>query len=103
MTTRNKTTLKTALESIDGKMTFGDMVKSLRICEEISQVDMATKLNISRQHLCNIEHGTRYANIELAGKFAEALNYPVDLFIKYAIQDELDRDGYHFHVELNAA
>ena len=87
-----------ALKEIKSHLYFGEMVRSLRMCEEISQVNMAKKLNISRQYLCNIESGERRADVELAVKFAKILGHPEEFFISRLLEDQLFVAGVDYSI-----
>jgi len=92
-----------AIASIKGHLYFGEMLRSLRMCEDISQAAMARLINISRQYLCNIESGERRADLELAIKFAEVLDHPKDFFISRLLEDQLYIAGLDYKVQLNAS
>lgn len=96
MSIKSKVTQKTLkkLENISGsKLTLGKLISSIRNCDEISQVEFANKLNISRQQLCNIEHDRKVISDKLAAKYAEILGYSVPQFIRLALQRSVYRDG----------
>ena len=86
-----------------GPLTFGRMIESIRLSDEISQVELAKRLGISRAHLCDIEKGRRLATPQRAAKFAEVLGYSVTQFVATAIEDQLRRAGIHLKVKLEAA
>ena len=59
------------LESIIGKKpSLGDYILSIRKGEEVSQVELAKTLGISRQNLCDIEHNRRFVSPKMAADFA---------------------------------
>lgn len=90
------------LESLTGKkITLGTLLWSIRECEEMTQVAFAKKLKISRQYLCDIERGRRIVSTKAAADFANKLGYSPMQFIRLAIQDELDKNGFHFDVEIH--
>jgi len=106
MSTKSKITDKTlkSLEKITGSvLTLGGLIGSIRMAEEMTQVAFAKELNISRQHLCDIERGRKPVSPKLAGEYAVRLGYSEKQFIRLALQDELDRAGLHFEVELKYA
>ena len=106
MSTKKSVTDKSLalLESISGKkLTIGSLLWSIRECDEITQIAFADKLGISRQYLCDIEHHRRGLSPEMAAKFAKKLGYSEEQFIRLAIQDELDRVGLPFDVEIKRA
>ena len=82
------------------KMTLGNLLWSLRESEELNQTQLAKKLHISRQYLCDIEHGRRSVSTKTAAEFATKLGYAPIQFIQLAIQDELNKLGFHFDIEL---
>ncbi|MFZ1866165.1 MAG: hypothetical protein WAU39_18225 [Polyangiales bacterium] len=43
------------LESLYGPVTLGGMLWSLRMCDEISQAELAKTLGVSRSHRCDVE------------------------------------------------
>ena len=46
-------------------MTFGSLVRSLRLSDEISQVNLAKKIGVSKQFLSDVEHNRKEIGIEL--------------------------------------
>ena len=86
-----------------GSLTFGRMIESLRLCDEISQMDLAKKVKISKAQLCDIEKGRRQVSPERAAKFAKVMGYSVHQFVALAIEDQLRKAKLKFKVELKAA
>lgn len=92
MNTKNKSA-KTAIRKITGHISFGQMLLSFRNAQEVTQVEMAAKLGISKQELCNIEKDRKFISVERGLAFARALNMPEKTFAKYILQDQLFRAG----------
>lgn len=89
------------LEKISGaRLTLGSLIKSIRLGDEITQVDFANKLGISRQQLCDIEHNRKIVSPKLAAKYASILGYSVQQFIRLALQGIVDRDHLNVIVEI---
>jgi len=86
-----------------GPLTFGQMIESLRLCDEVSQADLARKMKISRAHLCDIEKGRRTVSAERAAQFARVLGYSVNQFVATALEDQLRKAGLKLRVHLHAA
>ena len=62
------------LEEVNGgPLTFGQMLSSWRKCEEMSQAELARKLDISTQKLCDVEKGRRFIGVDRAVEWAQAL------------------------------
>ena len=86
-----------------GPLTFGGLIESLRLCDEITQSELARRMKMSRSHLCDIEKGRRTVRPERAAQFARELGYPVNQFVAVAIEDELRAAGIDVRVRLDAA
>ncbi|MBT8483791.1 MAG: helix-turn-helix transcriptional regulator [Myxococcales bacterium] len=91
------------LESLHGPMTLGDMLWSLRVCDEISQAEFARRLDVSRSHLCDVEKGRKLVSAERAAAWAKVLGFPETVFVKLALQEQLDRAGVKMNVQVEAA
>ncbi len=94
---------KEYLEKEQGRLTLGRTLRAIRLGEEESQTDFASKLGISTQYLCDLEHGRKIVSAKKAKHFAIVLGYSQVQFIALAIQDSLEHDGIHMLVELQAA
>ena len=104
MTIKSKMTEKTLqdIEKITGlKLTLGNLILSIRQADEISQVEFAKKLGITKQHLCDIERGRKPVSPRLAAKYAEILGYSKEQFIRLALQDMVDRDDLNVQVDIH--
>ncbi len=82
---------------------FGDMIRALRQCDEISQTELAKKMGVTRAYLCDIEKNRHVPTIALALKLAKVMGYSHDQFISMAIQDQLKKAGVKMKVELKVA
>ena len=103
MSIKSKMTQKTlkSIERITGtKLSFGKLLWAIRQADEISQIAFATKLKITKQHLCDIEHERKSISPKLAAKYAELLGYSKEQFIRLSLQDLVDREGLNVQVEI---
>ncbi len=102
MTTNHATQDTTMfLEKLSGsKLTLGKLINSIRLGDEFSQVTFATKLGISKQQLCDIEHNRKILSPKLAAKYATILGYSTLQFIRLALQDIIDRDNLNVVIEI---
>ena len=91
------------LEELLGPMTLGGMLWSLRMCDEISQSEFARRLGVSRSHLCDVEKGRKLVSPERAAAWAKVLGFPETVFVKLALQEQLDRAGVKMNVQVEAA
>jgi transcriptional regulator with XRE-family HTH domain len=92
------------LEAITGeKLSLGSFILSIRQGEELSQVEFAKLLGVSRQILCDIEHGRRIISPKKAAEYADRLGYSKKQFVRLCLQDMLDRDHLNLIVEIENA
>jgi transcriptional regulator with XRE-family HTH domain len=88
------------LDALLGPLTFGSMLRTIRVTDELGQPELAEKLSISKSHLCDIEKGRKLVSAARAAEFARILGYPVEQFVRQALEDELAQGGLHFKVAL---
>lgn len=103
MTTARSKKMKFGLKDLEkqyGPLTFGKLLASHRKAEEISQVDMAKKLKISRQKLNDFEHGRRSPSLRFAADVAEALGEHGPTWVSVVIEEMLRKDDLDFKVTL---
>jgi transcriptional regulator with XRE-family HTH domain len=92
------------LENIMGeKLTLGSFILAIRQGEELSQVEFAKMLGVSRQVLCDIEHGRRIISPKKAAEYADLLGYSKKQFVRLCLQDMIDRDHLGLIVEIENA
>lgn len=92
------------LESLnDGPLTFGQVLEAIRMADEQSLSQFSGRLGISRQHLHQLESGTKRASPERAVRFAKALGYSELYFVQLALQDLVDEAGVAAKVEVKVA
>lgn len=95
--------LKLLAKLSGGPLTLGRAIESARKSEELTQLGCAKKLRVSKSHLCDVEKGRKTVSPERAAKWARILGYPESVFVKLAIQAELDAAGLKYRVEIEAA
>jgi transcriptional regulator with XRE-family HTH domain len=83
-----------------GPLTFGKLLESYRLADEVSQKEFSKRLGISQQSLCDMEKGRKIPSPERAAKIAKKLSEPADYWIKLALQDMLREQHLHFEVSL---
>lgn len=85
------------------KLTLGSFIMAIRQGEEESQVEFAKKLGVSRQVLCDIEHGRRFLRPKKAAEYAEILGYSKQQFVRLCLQELIEREGLKMMVEVENA
>ena len=102
MITKKKSNAMKFLESLVGKLTFGGLIGAMRQAEEMSQVEFAKKLGISKQHLCDIEKGRKFVSPERAARFAKILRHSEQSFVALALQDIVNQGELKLKVSVEA-
>ena len=101
---RKKSAAMKFLEDITGgPLSLGKFLQSIRLGEEMSQVEFAGQLGISKSHLCDIEKGRKLVSPERAAMFAKILKYSSEQFVRLALQDQVEKAGLKFKVKIEAA
>ena len=61
---------------------FGKTVRRIRLRKELSQGDLAKRLNVHRSYVSGIERGIRNPSLKVIERFAKALGVEVKNLIK---------------------
>ena len=69
-----------------------ELLLSLRLCDNLTQVDFAKKLGIPKQHLCDIEKNRKCVSPIRAVQFAKKLGYDEEVFVALSLQDILNKE-----------
>jgi transcriptional regulator with XRE-family HTH domain len=85
------------------RLNFGMLLRSIRTRNDLTQVQMAKILGISKAKLCDLEKGRRQVSLLKAIEFAKALEDSPDYFVKVIIEDQLHEAGLDLSVELKSA
>lgn len=93
MTTKNKFLGTEEIEKKYSRISFGQLLETHRLCEDLSQKDFSKLLKISPASLCDLEKGRKIPSVSRAAKIAEALGVSQKMFVETAIQDQLNREG----------
>lgn len=88
------------LETEFGALTFGRLLRSHRIGEELSQVQMAKFLKISKQSLNDLENGRTLPSISRASEIAKKIGLMEATLVELAIQDQFHRENLDLVVKV---
>ena len=104
MTTKKKSAATQFMERLTGgPLTIGEVLRSLRKSDDYTQVQFASMLDISKQHLCDIEKGRKAVSPSRAAIFAKKLGQSPTFFIQQALQEELNTAGVKIKIKVDAA
>ena len=65
------------------KMLIGDILKGVRKCSNITQVDFAKKIQVSQSYISKLEKNEISPSIELLDKYAEFFNVEPEIFLRF--------------------
>ncbi len=104
MTTKKSTAARELLKDVMTS-SFGEFVRDIRECDEISQTELAKRMHVSRQFMSAIEKDKANISLEMAIKIARALGYPYEAFVEVFLNDMLRKSGIKkiVHLESKAA
>ncbi|APA82423.1 helix-turn-helix domain-containing protein [Francisella tularensis] len=80
------------------RLNLFDIVKTTRISKNITQTELATKLGISKQYICDIENNRKPITIELAKEFAKVLEQSERDFVGMTLQELLMKNNLNYCV-----
>jgi len=103
MPIKKKSDAKKFLEKLAGELTLSSLITAIRQGEEMSQVEFAKLLGVSRQYLCDIEHDRRTISPKTAAAFAKKLGYSPHQFVRLCLQDMVNRDGLKLKIDVQDA
>lgn len=102
-TTRPSATTKFLESLMKSPLSLGGALSAIRESEGESLAAFAARLDISRTHLSDIEHGRRTVSPERAARFARALRHSEAQFVRLSLQDQVRGAGLKFRVDVHAA
>ena len=91
------------IEAVWDQSTLGSMIQALRLCDEISQTDLAQRIGVSRQFMSNVEKNKAAIGIAFIKKVSAALGYPIEPFLELYFRDQLLKEGINSSVSVVAS
>jgi DNA-binding XRE family transcriptional regulator len=91
---------RSVLESMTGPYTFAMFMRSARTTLDLSQVEMAKKLGITRSSLCDIEQGRVLVSAATAVKYAKKAGFSELVALEACLQDQITKAHLHYDVTL---
>lgn len=104
MTIKKTMSARKALENVL-KSSFGEFVRDIRECDEMSQAQLAKRMHVSRQFINAVERNKANVSLEMVIKIARSLGYPYEAFVEIFLNDMLRKSGIKkiVHLESKAA
>ena len=79
-------------------LSLGGFLKAHRLGEEMSQVEFATFLGISKQRLCDLEKDKGNVSLKLCKDLAKKIDVPAEWLASLALQHMIDQEGLNLKV-----
>ena len=85
-----------------GVITFAEVIRSYRECEELTQVELALKLGITPTSLCDLEKGKKIPSLKRAFSIASKLGESTSVWVQVALQDYFRKQKINLKVLIAA-
>ncbi len=95
-----KKSVSAELEEEFGPLYFCDLLKAHRLGEELTQEELANKLGISKQKVCDYEKGRRLPSMDSVVKWAKKLKEPQEIWVKAYLQQQVDEANLKLKVNV---
>lgn len=90
------------IEKIYGPLTFGNLLKAHREADELTQVQMAKKIKLSKQALNDIENGRKIPSVSRAVALAKKVGILPELAVELVLQDQINREKLKMVVKVSS-
>ena len=101
MSTKKSYTTKDLFKDY-GALTLGEVLRSYRLCDELTQAAFAKRLGISAANLCDLEKGRKVPSLNRVVRIARKLGISDTLLVQVALQDMLKRENLKFTISVAA-
>lgn len=90
------------IEKNFGPLTFGNLLRAHREADELSQVQMAKKIKLSKQALNDIENGRKIPSVSRAVALAKKVGILPELAVELVLQDQINREKLKMVVKVSS-
>ncbi len=90
-------------EKAHGPFSFATFMLGIRTTLELSQVEMAKKLGISKAALCEIEKGRTLVSPQAATRYAKKAGFSQTVALEACLQDQLRKANIKKRVRIEDA
>lgn len=88
------------LGDIEQEITLGQMIRSLRKCEELTLAALAERMGVNKQFLSAVEHGNKQVGVEFIKQISRILDTPADSLLEIYFRDVLRKHGLNMIVSI---
>jgi transcriptional regulator with XRE-family HTH domain len=101
MTIKNKTSKAgSSIQEFEKNLTFGEYVRLLLKADDITQEELANKMNCSKQYINRILLGKDSVTLETAQKISHALGYSLAPFAEVLLNEQMKKIDPQYIVEI---
>ncbi|HND86180.1 MAG TPA: helix-turn-helix transcriptional regulator [Pseudobdellovibrionaceae bacterium] len=100
MTTKNAQRM---FEKVNGPFSFATFMLGIRTTLDLSQVEMAKRLKISKAALCEIEKGRTLVSPKAAVRYAKKAGFSQTVALEACLQDQLRKANIRKRVRIEEA
>lgn len=90
-------------EKVNGPYTFATFILGIRTTLNLTQVQMAKKLGISKAALCEIEKGRTLVSVHAAVRYAKKAGFSTIVALEACFQDQLRKANIKKRVRIEDA
>lgn len=90
-------------EKANGPFTFATFMLGIRTTLDLTQVQMAKKLGISKASLCEIEKGRTLVSASAAVRYAKKAGFSITVALEACLQDQLRKANIKKRVRIEDA
>jgi DNA-binding XRE family transcriptional regulator len=90
-------------KKVNGPFSFATFMLGIRTTLDLSQVEMAKKVGISKAALCEIEKGRTHVSPQAAVRYAKRAGFSETVALEACFQDQLRKAKIKKRVRIEAA
>lgn len=91
------------IEKEFGPLTFASLLKAHRLGEELTQVEFAKMLGLSKQSLNDLESSRKSPTIRRAMGIAKKIGLLPELVVQVVLQDQVSKENLKFSVSVKSS
>jgi transcriptional regulator with XRE-family HTH domain len=85
-----------------GDLGLGEVLRSFRLCDELTLTEFGKRIGISSANLSDLEQGRKIPSLARVVKIARKLGVSERLLVQIALQDLLKREKLKYKISLAA-
>jgi transcriptional regulator with XRE-family HTH domain len=101
MTSDQSEAMKFLEDITEGPLNLSGLLRAIRLCEDMTQVEFAKMLSISKSYLSDVETGRKNVSVEKAAFFARLLGHSEVQFVRLALEGALAKAGLKYNIKLS--